>query len=174
MLKVDTAGLHPSTALCLEAMQHIQEYDYFENILDMGCGNAILAVIAASIWDARAVAADISEKAITDAQEHIARNRLESHITLVRSDGFAHPAIRSHAPYQLIICNWIAQQLIEAAPHFRSLADVQGYCILGGVLSWLAEPVITAYTTLGFTVEKQWENSPWQAYLLKFPSVTKA
>jgi len=165
-LAIETEGLHPSSGLCLEAMQWLERQD-FRHVLDMGCGNGILSVVAATVWDAGVLAVDISEKAIGDAGRNITAHGLEQRITLLRSDGFSHPLIGERAPYDLILCNMLAEFTVEMAPQVKSHLAEGGVCILAGILAWKAGAVETLYNGLGFEIIKQTSNSPWQAYVLR-------
>src|SRR5438128_825301 len=135
-LKIDTAGLHPSTESCLKALEWLDARAEFANILDMGCGNGILSLAAASIWDANVLAVDISEKAIEDAKRAIAAYGLEERVTALRSDGFAEAEIRVRAPYDLIICNMLADFQLANAKNIQSCVKKGGYCLLSGILTW--------------------------------------
>jgi len=166
-LTIETEGLHPSTGLCLEALQWLHEQRDFVNILDMGCGNGILSVAAAAIWDAKVLAVDISEKAIGDAAENIKKHGLEEQITLLRGNGFSDKLINVESPYDLIICNMLAEFTVETVQEVKKHLAGDGICLLAGILAWKAEEVKTAYSALGFEIIKQIANSPWQAYILR-------
>jgi len=143
------------------AMQWLQERGDFSHILEMGCGNGILSVTAATIWDAEVLAADISDKALADAAAHIAANGMENRITLLKSDMFFAPQIKRRAPYDLIICNMLAHQLTQMAPDIRANLAQNGICILSGMLAWLAGDTKTAYKSLGFEIIKEIPNANW-------------
>lgn len=168
----ETEGIHPSTGLCLEALQWLHERQDFHNILDMGCGNGILSVAAAAVWDAQVLAVDISEKALEDAKENIENHEIEQNITLLRSDGFSAPEIEARAPYDLILCNMLAEFTVETALYINKLLASNGFCILAGILAWKAETVEAAYTRLGFEIVHKTGNSPWQAAILRHSSET--
>jgi len=168
-IAIDTAGLHPATESCLEALQWLYEEHIFSNILDMGCGNGVLSLAAAGIWNARVLAADIAPQAIADTTKNIARHKLEALVTPLHSDGFAHELIRAHAPYDLIIFNLLAEPIVQMAPEVKSHLAHGGVCILSGILAWLAADVESIYTGLGFTVLKTITRSPWQTYIMRLP-----
>ncbi len=165
-LAIETQGLHPSTALCLEALQWLHEKRDFSTILDMGCGNGILSVAAAAIWDANVLAVDVSEKALKDAEKNLSEHAILEQVTLLRSDGFTEPLIRKLAPYDLLLCNMLAEFTVETARHIKAYLADDGIAILAGILAWKAEMVETAYKSLGFEIIKQTSNSPWQCYVI--------
>jgi ribosomal protein L11 methyltransferase len=165
-IAIDTIGLHPASVLCLEAMHWLHEKTDATNILEIGCGNGILSVAAASIWGAKVIAADISPNAVADTTANIARHGLEAFITAVRSDGFDHPEIRQNAPYDLILCNVLAELLARLGPDIKKSLKTNGYIIMSGILAWKAPELELAYKGLGFEIAHKISNSPWNCYIL--------
>lgn len=173
MLAIETQNLHPSTLLCLEALQTVHERGEPQRILDLGCGNGVLGIIAAQLWpEAEVLAADISEKAVADAQRAVSQEGLSERIKVVRSDGFSSALIAQKGPYNVILCNLIADLLLLIAPDVKKHLAPNGYAIIAGSLSWRAETVKQAYKDLGFEIIEKYEDSPWTAYLLCHKSET--
>lgn len=167
MLQLATQNLHPATLLCLEALQRLHDHHDCAHILDLGCGNGILSVVAAEIWpQARVLAADIAEKAVADANAAFRQRRMESRAEAIRSEGFSHSSLAGRAPYDLILCNLLANLLMEYAPHIKKCLKTDGYVILGGVQPWQAAEIEQAYTGLGFEIIDKIGSSPWLAYIL--------
>ncbi len=151
----------------MKALQWLHEARDFTNILDMGCGNAILSTVAATIWEAKVLAVDISEKALEDAGRNITAHGLDRQITLFRSDGFSDPLIDQRAPYDLIICNMLAEFTVETARQVQKYLAPGGICLLAGILAWKAEAVKTTYSSLGLEIVKEMANSSWQSYVMR-------
>lgn len=181
MIQIDAVGLHPSTLSCLEVLEWLHEREQFNNILEIGCGSGVLSVVSAGVWDAKVLAADISEKAISDCVENIKTYGLESHVTAIRSDGCNHKEIEKSAPYDLIICNLLAELHARIAPDIKKHCKTNGYLLLSGILAWKAAEVESAYLGLGFDIVRKIESSPWNSYVfcnttdtIKKPPFTKA
>lgn len=166
-LDVDSQGLHPTTTSCLEAMAWLQGKRGFSRILDVGCGNGILSLTAAGIWNAQVIAADIAQVAVSDTARHSHEHGMESLITPIRSDGFQHPLIRERAPYDLILFNLLAEPIVQMSPHVKSHLAPGGICILSGILEWLSSDVEAAYTALSFGIMHSILRSPWQTYIMR-------
>jgi ribosomal protein L11 methyltransferase len=70
------SGLHPTTRLCLEALE-----DYVrpgQAVLDVGTGSGILSIAAARLGAARVLALDTDPLAVQIARENVALNRVEA------------------------------------------------------------------------------------------------
>ena len=172
-LTIDTAAIHPSTDATLEAFGWLQERYEFGHVLDMGCGNGILSAAASAIWGAEVLAVDISDKALKDAEENLSKLDSGLPITLLKSDGFAHPAIRQKAPYNLIICNLVAELLVRMARDVTDCLAPEGVLVLSGSLAWMVDDTKRTYQALGFEIIHEIVKNPWHTLVLAKP-VTKA
>ena len=73
-------GLHPTTRLCLQALErHLRPGDH---VLDVGTGSGILAIAAAKLGAARVLALDIEPVAVKVAVENAARNGVADRVTV--------------------------------------------------------------------------------------------
>ncbi|MDX1975642.1 MAG: 50S ribosomal protein L11 methyltransferase [Rickettsiales bacterium] len=180
-IAINTQNLHPSTEACLEAMQWLHAQQAFSQILDMGCGNGILSVTAAAIWDAQVLAVDIAPKAVQDTQATIAEYALEGRVQALHSDGFYNPNVGKAAPYDLIMCNLLADTLLSMAKTIQKHLKADGFCIFSGILTWRAAEIEQAFTALGFEFIHHITRNPWECFVLRHrpatfekPHVTKA
>lgn len=170
MFLLETQNLHPSTLLCLEAIQALPEDFAATTILDLGCGNGILSIVAANIWPAAKIeAVDISPNAVKDAQAAVQKQGLETRINVQRNDVFR--ALKDgfgalNCTFDIITCNLLSDILIPAAPQLKETLNIGGYAILSGILAWRAEEIEAVYTGLGFEIVRKFESSPWVAYTL--------
>lgn len=160
-------GAHPSTELCLEALQWLQSRAECANILEIGCGNGILSVAAAAAFGAPVLAADISPNAVADANENIAAHGLDGMVSVIRADGLNHKEIRARAPYDLIIANLLPELHVRLAGEIRTHLAPGGHLLLAGSLAWLAEGVEQAYTGLGFELIEKFDNPPWHGTIFR-------
>ena len=170
-ITIDTEGLHPSSALCLEMLSWLHERHDLAKALEIGCGNGILSVVTASIWGAEVVAGDISPKAIEDTKNSIILHKLNDFITPLRSDGLQHAEIKARAPYDLVICNLLAELLVQFSLDIKNVIIPNGYIIMGGVMQWKAAETEATYSRLGFEIQHKISNSPWNCYLWQYKTV---
>ncbi|MDE3015355.1 MAG: 50S ribosomal protein L11 methyltransferase [Pseudomonadota bacterium] len=169
-ITLDGQNLHPATELMLEALEWLHERHDAATALDLGCGGGILSALAASVWGARVLAADIAAKAVEDTRKNMAAHGLERLVTAVRSDGFSAPEIRANAPYDLIFINLLAEPIVRWAGDVKSHLAENGVAALGGILAWQAEGAALAYTGLGFEIINEFARPPWYACLLRAPA----
>lgn len=77
-------GTHPTTALCLRALEkHITGG---EEVIDVGTGSGILAVGAMLLGAKSVLALDLDPVAVVSARQNVALNKLEPYITVKESD----------------------------------------------------------------------------------------
>jgi len=77
-------GTHPTTALCLRALE--KNISGGEEVIDVGTGSGILAVGAMLLGAKSVLALDLDPVAVESARENVALNKLEKFISVKESD----------------------------------------------------------------------------------------
>jgi len=144
-------GTHPTTAMCLEALDALALAD--RTIIDYGCGSGVLAIAALKLGAARAVAIDIDPQALLAARDNAERNGVSAALVTQGIDAGAAPA-------DCVLANILAQPLIELAPRLTALCKSGGNLILSGILAAQRKSVIDAYHHR-FTIVKTLERDDW-------------
>jgi len=129
------SGSHQTTQGCLLAIQKLAKRKPMRRVLDMGTGSGILAVAAAKTWGpATVLGTDNDTVAVLSAAQSVRRNGVAGRIRILLSDGYAAPAIRQAAPYDLIIANILARPLRDMASALARHLAPGGHAILSGIL----------------------------------------
>lgn len=144
-------GHHGTTQGCLQALHDLDVRGFQgKNVVDIGCGTAVLAMGAAKIWPGVVLASDIDEVATDTAAANVNCNDLAGRVDIVTCAGFDHETLRAKAPYDLILANILKGPLISLAPDMGASVTKDGYVILSGLLNEQAEDVKAAYVAEGF------------------------
>ena len=121
-------GLHETTRLCLAFVEEFVRAG--DAVLDVGAGTAILSLAAAGLGAGRVVAAEIDEDAMKNARENIARNGMESRITLVRGTVADLPT----DAFDLILGNIRCDVLLSMLPELTARLAQGGRIVFSGIL----------------------------------------
>ena len=140
------SGTHPTTEGCLRALQMIPPA-IPRQILDLGCGSAILAIAAARLWpSSRIIAVDNDPIAVRVAAKNRALNGVAAaRMRLAVSQGFGSRMVRNNSPYNLVLANIMAGPLTLMAPDVASRLKASGWLVLSGILNTQAVRVEAAY-----------------------------
>ncbi len=123
-----------------------------QNVADIGCGTAVLAMAAARIWPNPVLASDIDEVAVDVARANAAANNLADRLICVEAAGFDHPELASRAPFDLVFANILKGPLVALAPDMAEALAPEGYAILSGILNEQADDVIEVYAQSGINL----------------------
>jgi ribosomal protein L11 methyltransferase len=137
-------GHHPTTALCLEALEEILTSERVESVLDVGTGSGILALAALQLGVRQAVGLDIDAKALQVAAENARRNHLADRWQLV----LGGPAAVA-GTWPLVVANVLAAPLMDMAPVLVQRVGSRGRLILSGIPWSLASEVRQTYQHFG-------------------------
>jgi ribosomal protein L11 methyltransferase len=155
-------GHHGTTQGCLRALDRLLEQGMIcQNVVDIGCGTAVLAMAAARVWPDPVLASDIDEVAVEVAETNVEANGLRGRVHCVEAAGFADAEITAAAPFDLVFANILKGPLIALAPDMAEHVAPGGRAILSGILTDQAEEVIGTYTAAGFGVEHREEIGEW-------------
>lgn len=154
-------GLHPTTALCLEALDDELAASLPASVLDVGTGSGILALAALRSGVARAVAIDVAADAVRVAAQNARLNGLSSRLHLVRGG----PETLSGS-WPLVLANVLTAPLVEMAPALARRVGRGGRLVLSGIRSSLASDVVQAYRHLGLRQVAKQARDGWTAVTL--------
>jgi ribosomal protein L11 methyltransferase len=155
-------GLHPTTALCLEALEQSIRIAMPNEILDVGTGSGVLALAALRMGVPMATGIDLDEEALRAAAENARLNALDERLRLIRGGPEAVPGTRP-----LVVANVLAAPLIELAPALVRRVGHRGRLVLSGIPSSVEQDVDRAYRNLGMRRVRVTSRGGWVALVLQ-------
>lgn len=141
-------GTHPTTQLCLEALESLIEPG--QDVLDLGCGSGILAIAAAKLGAGRVLALDIDPIAVQATRDNADHNGV-AHQILVEQ-GSLETVISGARRFDLVVVNILARIIIEMTE--RRLGQVLrpgGIAIFSGIITTQLDEVEGALSRAGLT-----------------------
>ena len=161
-------GHHGTTLGCLRAYDRLlDDGQRFDNVLDLGCGTAVLAMSAARMGAAHVLASDIDPVAVEVALANVKANGLVGRVACVESIGFDSSVLREGAPFDLIFANILKGPLIELAPDMAAHLAPGGRAILSGLLVEQADEIVEVYQGQGLALETREDLGEWSALTLR-------
>ena len=144
-------GGHESTQLCLQALERYLSPGV--RCLDLGTGSGVLSIAAALLGAGPVLAVDIDEKAVANARENLAHNRISSERVEVRLGSVEAVAER---PFDLVLANIQSHVLRPLLTPLRGLLAADGRVAFSGLLAreeaafcdWVAEAQLAVDTIL--------------------------
>lgn len=149
-------GLHPTTRLCLLALERVVTPGLA--VLDVGTGSGILAIAAARLGAASVVGLDLDEVAVDAACGNVAVNELAGRIDVRQGTVDA-----VDGRYDLVVANIIARVIVDLAEGLAARVAPGGQLIASGILETRADEVAAALTGAGLSVVERLEEADWVA-----------
>jgi ribosomal protein L11 methyltransferase len=161
-------GHHGTTLGCLRALDRLVGAGHVaQNVADIGCGTAVLAMAAAAVWPNPVIASDIDAVAVEVARANAAINGLADRVEVIEAAGFDHPRLAAAAPFDLVFANILKGPLIELAPAMAAHVAPGGLAILSGLLVVQAADVLGAYRAAGFEAAAREDIGDWATLVLR-------
>jgi len=152
-------GHHETTHMMI---QHILETDFTnKKTLDMGCGTAILAILAEMKGAQPIDAIDIDNWCYLNSIENAERNNCK-HISVYEGDA----SLLSGKKYDIIIANINRNILLNDMQQYVDCLNTNGILFLSGFYTEDIPVISESCTSKGLTYVKQFERNNWVA--LKF------
>lgn len=155
-------GLHPTTALCVEAIEQVAQIAAPDSMLDVGTGSGILALAALMLGIPRALGIDTEEEALRVAAENARLNALAHRLQLMPGG----PDVLTGV-WPLIVANVLAAPLIEMASLLVRHVGHQGRLVLSGIPASVEQDVEQAYLRLGMRRVRVMSRTGWIALVLE-------
>jgi len=156
-------GTHPTTRLCLEAVEIYLEPG--KPVIDVGCGSGILSIAAALMGASEVLAVDIDNAAVISTRENAAANgvldKIETGIGSVKE---VKSGLFSRRRATLVMANILAPVIIRLFD--GGLADLigsNGRIILSGILAEQSDSVKAAAEVHGLQLLEKLQMEDWVA-----------
>ncbi|MFN2203574.1 MAG: 50S ribosomal protein L11 methyltransferase [Caldilineaceae bacterium] len=165
-------GLHPSTRLCIRALEQIVEPE--DAVLDIGTGSGVLSVVAAKLGAKVICATDIDPVAVDVARANLAINKVGT-----PGDGRRVEVMAGSVPegmsrqFQVLVANILAEvlaNLLDSAYGNVGLAEPMaddGVMILAGILDEKAPIVVEAGARHGLMEVDRLHEEDWVALIMR-------
>jgi ribosomal protein L11 methyltransferase len=141
-------GLHPTTQMCLQALEDHVQAD--ARVLDVGTGSGILAIAAARLGASRVLGVDVEPLAVVTASENIRQNGVSATVQARQGE----LSTVSERNWDIVVVNILAPVIINLLSGAELLDYVAegGNLLLSGIIDEQADAVEKALIAAGGVV----------------------
>ncbi|RMF80853.1 MAG: 50S ribosomal protein L11 methyltransferase [Chloroflexi bacterium] len=151
-------GTHPTTQLCLEALEDLMPPA--TKILDLGCGSGILSLAAAKLGATHVHALDIDPIAVKVTRENAALNDVSDKITA--QEGSLETIIRSSRRFDFAVVNILAHIIIALCGQgLGQVVRPGGKALFAGLIDTQADDVEAALRATGLAPYSRRQRGDW-------------
>ena len=153
-------GSHPTTRLCLEALEQAPPVGAL--VADLGCGSGVLGLAALGLGATAVVAADtdsLAVRATGDNRELNGRPADQLKVSLGSVEALQHLLEGRRA--DLLLCNILAPVIEALAPGFEALVAPEGRALLSGLLVDQAPRLEQVLGERGWRVSERGSQGRW-------------
>ena len=159
-------GTHPTTQLCLESLEMRLAENSGLTIADIGCGSGILSIGAMLLGAKEAIAVDTDPLAVRSCRSNSELNGIEEkHLTV--KEGSVGEVARSNTVYDGILCNILAEVIVQLFPHFNGISHDKSWAILSGILVSQTDLIADVVESNGWTIAALWKRQEWCCFNIR-------
>jgi ribosomal protein L11 methyltransferase len=157
-------GSHATTALCLERCDELLAELPGADVLDVGTGSGVIALLAKKLGAGRVVATENDAVALEAAQQGAALNGVSGVDWALTADPDEVPG-----RFTIVIANILLNTLEELAPAIARKVGDRGRLVLSGLLCAQADDAERAYVAQGLRPVARKEREGWLRIELSRP-----
>ena len=162
-------GIHPTTQLCLEALEMRLTYGEPKAsvIADIGCGSGILSIGAILLGATKAYAVETDPLAVQAALSNRDLNLIEASKLTVKQGSIEKLLNLGQEKIDGICCNILAEVIIDLIPQITELAKPTSWGILSGILLEQAKPIADLLEQYDWIVATLWKRKDWCCFNIR-------
>ncbi|MFB8789001.1 MAG: 50S ribosomal protein L11 methyltransferase [Potamolinea sp.] len=162
-------GNHQTTQLCLEALEmRLGDGNSEAVIADIGCGSGILSIGAVLLGAKTVYAVDTDPLAVCAARSNRDLNQISPQ-RLVAEKGSVDllPKLTGGKLFDGILCNILAEVIIDLIPAMTEIAGPNSWGILSGILLDQAKPIADTLEQHNWIVAILWKRQDWCCFNIR-------
>jgi ribosomal protein L11 methyltransferase len=153
-------GSHPTTRLCLEALEACPPQGLL--VADLGCGSGVLGLASLCLGADAVLAADTDSLAIRATEGNRSLNRCsEQRLQVSLGSVETLQTLLAGRRADLLLCNILAPVIEALSPGFESLMAPNGRALLSGLLVDQAPRLKDVLATQGWQVTQELAQGRW-------------
>ena len=153
-------GQHPTTAMCLQAIEQLVRPG--TALLDLGTGSGILAIAAAKLGASRVLALDIDPMAVKAARQNAAANGVAAAVEVREGTLDTDGGTELYA-FDVITANISSLAIERLAVAFAGSLRPNGRLVASGFLEDAVDGLTAAFEAAGLGVERVMAEGVWRA-----------
>jgi ribosomal protein L11 methyltransferase len=162
-------GSHPTTRLCLEAIEALAEQRGTQGapdlgpirVADLGCGSGILGIAALLQGATTVAAADTDSLAVRATRDNAVVSGFSDRLKVELGSVETLAELLQGQPADLLLCNILAPVIEALCPAFHSVLAPTGLGLLSGLLVEQAPRLQAALLEQGWQAELAAQQSQW-------------
>ena len=151
-------GTHPTTQLCLEALERMVSPAL--DVLDLGCGSGILSIAAAKLGATNVIGVDIEAEAVKATIENAEQNGVAGKIKA--HQGGLETVITSARRFDLVVVNILAKIIMKMCEQkLGETVRPGGRAIFSGIIEEQIDAVESALRKTGLEPVARFQQGDW-------------
>jgi ribosomal protein L11 methyltransferase len=148
-------GLHPTTQMCLVALEELMRPE--AAVLDLGTGSGILAIAAAKLGAGHVLAVDRDPVAVKTARGNLVTNGVQGVVSVMEGS-----LQEVSGNYDLVVVNILAKVIVEMMQEgLATRLHPGGRLITAGIIADQASEVVAALERGGLTAVERQQREDW-------------
>ncbi len=156
-------GTHETTRGCARLLDELIDHRNVDTLLDVGCGSAILSMLAAGLGVDDVIGIDIDERAIDVAETNLEKNDLSGDAIDLSTTALADIS----GTFDVVVANILAPILLELQPLLLDVVEPGGDLILSGISDHQLDDVTDAFDHPDFDVVELISDGDWRTIHLR-------
>jgi len=155
-------GGHPTTKLCIKALEELFKNKQIESVLDVGCGSGVLSIASASLGADYIVGVDIDQVITNEANYNKEQNGFSTKIKIILGSIEDVPG-----RFDLVVANILIDSIIAISPDVKERVAAGGTILLSGIKDEQKTRAIDKLSEFGYHLEKEYQEKQWVALVFK-------